>query len=73
MSCMRVLSEQVCPRVFMPTGFRTVGNTWAGVADDSLVGMGWIVEEADGAMGGMVENAVPDQAEELCMIYLDIP
>ena len=30
----------MCPSFFMPTGFRTVGNTCAGIADRSLGGMG---------------------------------
>jgi hypothetical protein len=49
----------------MPTGLRTVGNTCAGIADISLGGMGESDVYIDDAMGGMVEDAVPDPAEEL--------
>ncbi len=55
----------MCPRFFVPTGFRTVGNTCAGIADRSLGGMGGSDVYIDAAMGGMVEDAVPDPAEEL--------
>ena len=40
------------PRFSMPTGFRTVDSTCEGLVDNSLVGMGVIVAEADDAMGG---------------------
>ena len=36
----------------MPTGFRTVGNTCAGIADRSLGGMGGSDVYIDDAMGG---------------------
>jgi len=49
----------------MPTGLRTVGNTCAGIADISLGGTGGSDVYIDDAMGGMVEDAVPDPAEEL--------
>ena len=39
-------------RFFMPTGFRTVGNTCAGIADRSLGGMGGSDVYIDDAMGG---------------------
>ena len=55
----------MCPRFFVPTGFRTVGNTCAGIADRSLGGMGGSDVYIDDAMGGMAEDAVPDPADEL--------
>ena len=55
----------MCPRFSMPTGLRTVGNTCAGIADISLGSMGESDVYIDDAMGGMVEDAVPDPAEEL--------
>jgi hypothetical protein len=36
----------------MPTGFRTIDNTLAGIANNSLGSMGGIVVDADDAMGG---------------------
>ena len=64
--------KQVCPRVVMPTGFRTVDNTLAGIANVSLRGMGGTVVDSNHAIGRMVEDAVPDSAGELS-INLDIP
>ncbi len=49
----------------MPNGFTIVDNSWAGIADKSLEGMVGIIEEADNAMGGMVEDTVANPVEEL--------
>ena len=58
------------PRVFIPTGFRTVDNTLAGIANVSLGGMGGTVVDSNHAIGRMVEDAVPDSAEELALSTL---